>query len=209
MTDEQIINALREVAKKYEGKPVATFETNISNMATDAADHIERLCDEINRQKAEIERLTDLINEIAEANEDLVRDNHDLYVSLKKRDAEIERLKGMVSQNEGVLPEYEKLITSKAIREFAEKIDQLLNRYSNLHKYADKARRSTEEYDDGTLMEMVSVWEVLSLEKWEMVDYETMSELQGNIETIAKERLLSGLERDFRLLVKEMTEGQL
>jgi hypothetical protein len=38
----------------------------------------------INRQKAEIERLTDLINEIAESNEDLVRDNHDLYVSLKK-----------------------------------------------------------------------------------------------------------------------------
>lgn len=49
--------------------------------------------DLIARQKAEIERLTDLINEIAEANEDLVRDNHDLYVSLKKRDAEIERLK--------------------------------------------------------------------------------------------------------------------
>lgn len=57
MTDNEFIQALRAVAKKYEGKPVATFETNISNMATDAADHIERLCDEINRQNAEIERL--------------------------------------------------------------------------------------------------------------------------------------------------------
>lgn len=56
MTDIEFIQALRAVAKKYEGKPVATFETNISNMATDAADRIERLCDEINRQKAENER---------------------------------------------------------------------------------------------------------------------------------------------------------
>ena len=57
MNDNDIIKALREVARKYEGKPVATCETNISNMATDAADHIERLCDEIKRQQTEIERL--------------------------------------------------------------------------------------------------------------------------------------------------------
>lgn len=56
--------------------------------------------DLINRQKAEIERLTDLINEIAEANEDLVRDNRDLYVSLKKRDAEIEELKRQIENIE-------------------------------------------------------------------------------------------------------------
>lgn len=56
MTDNEIIKALRAVAKKYEDKPVATFEINIRSMTTDAADHIERLCDEINRQKAEIER---------------------------------------------------------------------------------------------------------------------------------------------------------
>jgi hypothetical protein len=34
-----------------------------------------------------------------------------------------------------------------------------------------------------------------------------MNQLQENIETIAKERLLSELEKDFRLLVKEMMEG--
>ena len=57
MTNEQMIRELRAVAKKYEGKHVFTFETNIHLMATDAANHIEGLCDEINRQKAEIERL--------------------------------------------------------------------------------------------------------------------------------------------------------
>jgi hypothetical protein len=53
-------------------------------------------------------------------------------------------------------------------------------------------------------MEMVSVWEVLSLKKWEMCDYETMNTLQDNIETIEKARLLSELEKDFMLLKKEM-----
>jgi hypothetical protein len=73
-----------------------------------------------------------------------------------------------------------------------------------LHKNADKARHSTEEYADGTSMEMVSVWEVLSLKKWEMCDYETMNTLEDNIETIAKERLLTELEKDLRLLKKEL-----
>lgn len=91
---------------------------------------------------------------------------------------------------------------AEAIKVFADRIGKLLGRYAHLHKYADEARKSTEEYLDGTPMEMVSVWEVLSLEKWEMVDYETMNQLQENIETIAKERLLSELEKDFRLLVK-------
>lgn len=99
------------------------------------------------------------------------------------------------------------IIKENAIKEFAERIKKLLGRYAHIHKYADEARHSTEEYLDGTPMEFVSVWDVLSLEKWEMVEYETMNQLQENIETIAKERLLSELEKDFRLLVKEMMEG--
>ncbi len=59
MTSEQMIRELRAVAEKYKDKPLATFETNINAMATDAANHIESLCSEINRQKAEIERLQD------------------------------------------------------------------------------------------------------------------------------------------------------
>lgn len=57
MTNNEITTALRAVAEKYKGKFVATFETNINAMATDAANHIERLCDENNFLKAEIERL--------------------------------------------------------------------------------------------------------------------------------------------------------
>ena len=96
----------------------------------------------------------------------------------------------------------------RGIKDFAENIDKLLKRYAHLHKYADVARQSTDEYADGTPIEKVSVWDVLSFQKWEMVEYETMNELQDNIEIIAKERLLSELEKDFRLLVKEMTEGK-
>ena len=61
MTDNEIVIALRAVAEKYKGKFVATCETNISEMATDAANHIERLCEENNRQKAEIERLEEIL----------------------------------------------------------------------------------------------------------------------------------------------------
>ena len=90
------------------------------------------------------------------------------------------------------------------VKEFAEKIDKYLKRYSHIHKYANEARHSREEFADGTPMEMVSVWDVLPLEKWGMADYETMNTLQENIETIAKERLLTEFEKDFLLLIKEM-----
>ena len=57
MKDNEIVIALRAVAKSYEGKPLRTFETNINAMATDAANHIERLGEENNILKAEVERL--------------------------------------------------------------------------------------------------------------------------------------------------------
>ena len=65
MTDNEIVIALRAVAKSYEGKPLRTFETNINAMATDAANHIERLYEENNLLKAEIERLKKKDNEWA------------------------------------------------------------------------------------------------------------------------------------------------
>ena len=116
-------------------------------------------------------------------------------------------LSANVAMSCGLLDEI-KMAKTEAIKEFTDRIGKLLGRYAHIHKYADEARQSTEEYLDGTPMEMVSVWDVLSLKKWEMVEYETMNQLQENIETIAKERLLSELEKDFRLLVKEMTGDQ-
>ena len=52
------------------------------------------------------------------------------------------------------------------VKEFSVKIAECLKRYSHLHKYANEARRREEEFADGTPMEMVSVWDVLPLEKW-------------------------------------------
>lgn len=99
---------------------------------------------------------------------------------------------------------FKKKFKSESYKEFANKVDEILKRYAHLHKYADEARNNKEEYTDGTPMEMVSVWEVLSLKKWEMCDYEIMNTLQDNIENIAKERILTELEKDFMLLKKEM-----
>lgn len=74
---------------------------------------------------------------------DLVSDEENCLDALYRRSinlinrqkAENDRLKGMVSQNEGVLPQYEALIKSEAIREFAERLKR-------------KSRRIS-EYDEG------------------------------------------------------------
>ena len=46
----------------------------------------------------------------------------DLFEVANRQQAEIEKLKDMVAQNEGVLPEYEKLFRAEAINEFAERL---------------------------------------------------------------------------------------
>lgn len=78
MTNEQMIRELRAVAEKYKGKHVFTCETNINLMATDVANRIESLCDEISRQKAEIERLKEekdnLIRTYAECQAEAVKE---------------------------------------------------------------------------------------------------------------------------------------
>ena len=175
MTDNEIIKALEycedsaDTDKHCLKCPYCNESYCLDKMMADALDLI-------NRQKAEIEKLT----------------------------KDSKRLKKVEMQLDDMCKMYH-IIKSEAVKEFAEKIDELLKRYSHLHKRADEARRSTEEYADGTPMEMVSVWEVLSLKKWEMADYENMNALQDNIETIAIERLLTEIEIDFKLLEKEMT----
>ena len=94
------------------------------------------------------------------------------------------------------------------IKEFSDKINELLARYSHLHNNAENAMRDTIAAADGTVVEMQSVWDVFTLENNEMAEYEEMSRLQENIETIANERLLKEIEKDFRLLVKQMTKAE-
>jgi hypothetical protein len=88
-------------------------------------------------------------------------------------------------------------------REILTDISQYLKRYAHIHKYAEEARETTEEYADGSPVEMESVWDVISLHKNGYDDYETMSQLQDNIMNIAKSFLLQELERDFRLYAKQ------
>ena len=158
--------------------------------------------------------ILDLINRLEAEKEALIAGQETLQKALAEKQAEIETLKNVKKENDVLQNNISAMaVTMKnsaretrheAYKEFAEKVDEILKRYAHLHKYAEKARHSTEEYADGTPMKMVSVWEVLSLKKWEMCDYETMSTLQDNIETIEKARLLSELEKDFMLLKKEM-----
>jgi chromosome segregation ATPase len=49
----------------------------------------------------------------------------DARVELQKAESEIDRLKGMVSQNEGVLPQYEALVRDEAIKEFADRLKEI------------------------------------------------------------------------------------
>ena len=95
---------------------------------------------------------------------------------------------------------------SEAIKGVIKKIDELLERYSAIHNSAEIAMQDVIECDNETI-EMQSVWDVHTLIANEIgSEPEEMNRLQDNIETIAKERLLKEIEKDFRLLVKEMTD---
>lgn len=169
--------------------------------------------------------------------EEVAGDNHipithqiicgDALGVLKRQKAEIERLKKendkagvkrLKKENDVLKTNYESMCISlpniakaerkEAIKEFADKINELLARYSHLHNNAEDARQDTIEAADGTDIEMQSVWDVFTLKNNEMAEYEEMNRLQKNIEIIAEERLLKEIEKDFRLLVREMTEAQ-
>lgn len=158
--------------------------------------------------------------QIIKAFEEMAEDNRmpiinqcicsDVLDLINRQKAEIERLKNkntlLLKKKCKDINTARKIIKSEAIKEFADKINELLTRYSHLHDYADNARRDTIEAADGIYIEMQSVWDVFTLKNNEMSEYEEMNRLQKNIETIAEERLLKEIEKDFRLLVKEMTE---
>ena len=125
---------------------------------------------------------------------------------INRQKAEIERLEKEVDRLSQCVMYHDGQIAD-AIKELGEKVTEVFMRYAHLHTYADAARKDYIETVDGKEIEMQSVWDVFSLKKYEMAEYEEMSRLQKNIETIEKERLLTELEKDFRLLVKEM-EGE-
>ncbi|MBO5663593.1 MAG: hypothetical protein J6V82_04445 [Clostridia bacterium] len=90
-----------------------------------------------------------------------------------------------------------------------EEIEKRLSMYSHIHKYAEEAKKVTEEFADGTPCEMSSVWDAIALHKNGWDDYETMCQLQENIQNIDKSRLLKEFEGDIAELKKKYTgEGK-
>ena len=88
-------------------------------------------------------------------------------------------------------------------REILNDIGNYLKKYAHIHKYAEKANKTEEEYADGTPVELNSVWEVFSLHKNGYDTYETMCELETNIRNIALSHLLQEFEKDFKLYAKQ------
>ena len=131
MTDNDIIEGLRccndglcEMCPYHEDEFIADCREQNGNDALDL----------INRQKAEIERLIDLINEIGEYNEAWVADNHDLRVELKRADEEIERKDRILESyalQYGTATDKEVFLRkakADAIREFAERFRERCGR---------------------------------------------------------------------------------
>lgn len=150
----------------------------------------------INSLKAEIDNLNSELTL-------LKNDNKHLKGLYEDEKAKVEKAKGKVID----ICKRLKTTKSEAVREFAKKIDQLFDRYAHMLSHADCARKDYIKTDDGTEIEMQSVWDVFRLEKHGIAEYEEMNRLQENIELIEKGRLLAELKKDFRLLVKEMMEG--
>ena len=218
MTDNEIIKALECCATD---KPDDCFQCPYDKMVYNpgydgCADRCRKdALDLINRQKAENEELrSDKI--IAETHERNARNLFtDCVKQLEEARVEIKELKDILEKvptnaydlQVEASEKLENQIKSEAIKEFAKKIDKILERYSAIHNSAEIAMQDVIECDNETI-EMQSVWDVHTLIANEIgSEPEEMNRLQDNIETIAKERLLKEIEKDFRLLVKEMTES--
>ena len=198
LTDEQIIKALECCTQ--EDYRTACKDCPCDDMCYTDLKSIDKFAlDLINRQKAEIERLKNL-----ESLEKFIyKKAHNIgtalecyFVDKEARDIAYESVINKLVDIE--------IARKEGIKELSEKITEVFMRYAHLHSYAEGARKDYIETVDGKEIEMQSVWDVITLQMNGIAEYEEMSRLQKNIETIEKERLLTELEKDFRLLVKEM-----
>lgn len=123
---------------------------------------------------------------------------------INRQKAEIEELREINQSRKEDIPFLIAVARAEAIKEFAERIDELFTRYAHWHKYAETARTDYIELASGEECEMQSVWDVITLNKNGLVEYGTMCRLQENIETIVKARLIAEIQKDLKCLVKEM-----
>lgn len=195
MTDNDIKIVLELLHKRILHSKIAEEVTEAEIMA------LVEVVDRINRQKAEVELKEMDVNSLTSERDALQEMVSEQKAEIERKTTECERLE--IYMDELVKQEL-KQAKSEAIKEFADKITEVFLRYAHLHSYAEQARKDYIETVEGQDIEMQSVWDVITLQKNGIAEYEEMSRLQKNIETIEKERLLTELEKDFRLLLKEM-----
>ncbi len=159
----------------------------------------------------------DVVNEACKMGMEALALKESMTQRIAELEAEVERLQKSTEEAVSCFTRMESLYKikckelevakSEAYREFGEKITETFLRYAHLHSHADCARKDYIKAADGTEIEMQSVWDAFTLEKYGMAVYEDMNRLQTNIELIEKDRLLTELEKDSRLRVKELTES--
>lgn len=75
----------------------------------------------------------------------------------------------------------------------------LITRLQWLHKKADEYKEEKERFGMDEEISLSSVWDVLSLQKNNVCEYEEMCELQEGIECIANSQLLKDIEHDLQI----------
>ena len=132
MTDDEIVKALNSADVFLRNRANAKLAP-LNEYDTEALLDIAKVCDEatslINRQKAMMEQLEKIVFMDVDAPSATALVAKTEWYRLNSQhidrlEAEIERLRAMVSQNEGVLSQYEQLIKAAAIKEFAEKLKE-------------------------------------------------------------------------------------
>jgi uncharacterized protein (UPF0335 family) len=145
LTDNEIIKALECCNKpigQAECKKCSYFETENSC----AEKLINDTVDLINRQKAEIERLHEVINGFEEQSHkellkfvDLSEKYTDAKAEIKKLQSKIERLQSEKAKLHKLIPKMIKEAKSEAIKEFQHKSESILiELYEEYHRIANK-----------------------------------------------------------------------
>ena len=136
-----------------------------------------------------------------------INENEVVISKEEYRTLKLKRKNAMAMETARKVCEHIENDNKKIRKETAEKIfkhiGNHLKRYVHIHKYAENANKTKEEYADGTPVELNSVWEVITLHKNGYDTYEKMCELQDNIGYIQKSRLLQEFEKDFRIYAKQ------
>lgn len=126
------------------------------------------------------------------------------YKSYKTDDERIKDLTNLYSQyaeeNKQLKQQLEE--KDKELLEFKRNklyFELLITRLQWLHKRADEYKEEKERFGIDEEISLSSVWDVLSLQKNNICEYEEMCELQEGIECIANSRLLKDIEHDLQI----------